>query len=80
MRTTVEIPDLLARQAKYVALQRGTTLRDLITRGLQKEIEHPDEGVIDREALVEEARRFRARLGFVVDPKEIDEFKREGRA
>ena len=34
MRTTVEIPDLLFKKAKRVALETDTTLRELITAGL----------------------------------------------
>lgn len=35
MRTTIEIPDPLLRQAKIAAVEQGTTLKDLITRGLE---------------------------------------------
>lgn len=35
MRTTVEIPDALFRRAKLAAVEEGTTLRELITRGLE---------------------------------------------
>lgn len=38
MKTTVEIPDNLLRQAKEVALRGKTTLRELIESGLRKEI------------------------------------------
>ena len=34
MRTTVEIPDLLFKKAKRMALEKDTTLRELITAGL----------------------------------------------
>lgn len=40
MKTTVEITDDLLRQAKKVALESRTTLRDLIERGLRREIEN----------------------------------------
>jgi hypothetical protein len=35
MRTTVELPDDLLRKAKRVALERETTLKELIARGLE---------------------------------------------
>jgi hypothetical protein len=38
MKTTVEIPDALLREAKRVALQEKTTVRALIERGLRSVI------------------------------------------
>lgn len=35
MKTTVELPDSLVREAKRVALREGTTVRALIERGLR---------------------------------------------
>ena len=35
MRTTIEIPDALMKQAKLVAVEQGTTLKALVTNGLQ---------------------------------------------
>lgn len=35
MKTTVEIPDPLFRQAKQYAARHGLTLRELLTRGLE---------------------------------------------
>jgi hypothetical protein len=34
MKTTVELPDALVKEAKKMAIERDTTLRDLIERGL----------------------------------------------
>jgi len=34
MRTTVEIPDALLQQAKLAAVEQRTTLKELITKGL----------------------------------------------
>ena len=36
MRTTVEIPDPLLRRAKLAAVEQGTTLKQLVTRGLEQ--------------------------------------------
>jgi hypothetical protein len=35
MRTTVEIPDPLLKEAKLAAVEQGTTLKVLITQGLE---------------------------------------------
>lgn len=39
MRTTIDLPDELVRQAKILAVQRGSTLRDLVAAGLRHEIQ-----------------------------------------
>ncbi|MSU66855.1 MAG: hypothetical protein EXS38_12325 [Opitutus sp.] len=36
MKTTIELPDPLFRQAKIFAARRGTTLRELVVAGLQQ--------------------------------------------
>lgn len=40
MKTTIEIPDDLARQAKELATAQRTTLRELVVEGLRAEIAH----------------------------------------
>jgi hypothetical protein len=35
MKTTIEIPDSLARQARLLAAERQTTLRALVVQGLE---------------------------------------------
>ena len=42
MKTTIELPDDLVAEAKRVAIQRRTTLRALVDRGLRREIGLPD--------------------------------------
>jgi hypothetical protein len=37
MRTTIEIPDDLFRRAKATAALRGSTLKDLVVRALERE-------------------------------------------
>lgn len=39
MKTTIDLPDALAREAKDVARGSGTTLRDLVVAGLAAEID-----------------------------------------
>lgn len=41
MKTTVELPDELFVAAKKMAAERRTTLRDLIERGLRRELKEP---------------------------------------
>lgn len=38
MRTTIDLPDDLLKQAKILAVQRGTSLRDLVSAGLRAEL------------------------------------------
>ncbi len=42
MKTTVEIPDNLFRQAKALAAMRGRKLKDLVEDGLRRVVESPD--------------------------------------
>ena len=39
MKTTVELPDALLREAKRLAAQEGTTIKALIERGLRSVID-----------------------------------------
>lgn len=39
MKTTIELPDSLATQAKEVAREHKLTLRELVTEGLRAELE-----------------------------------------
>ncbi len=42
MRTTVELPDDLLKRAKREALERGSTLKHLIIRGLEEVLGGPE--------------------------------------
>jgi predicted transcriptional regulator len=46
MKTTIELPDELFREAKVIAARRRTTLKRLFTDALRKEIEsrYPEPG------------------------------------
>lgn len=39
MKTTIDIPDTLAQDAKALARAEGSSLRDLVVTGLRREIE-----------------------------------------
>ena len=51
MKTTIEIPEPLFRQAKAKAAMDGITLRDLFVRGLQLAVQTPTEAPIKQRAL-----------------------------
>lgn len=38
MRTTIDLPDDLLKQAKILAVRRGSSLRDLVAAGLRTEL------------------------------------------
>jgi len=42
MKTTVELPDELFRQAKAAAALRGRKLKDLVEEGLRRVLESPE--------------------------------------
>ena len=50
MKTTIDLPDELLREAKAVALRRGTTLRAVMTHALEREVQAGDlshrEGIV----------------------------------
>jgi hypothetical protein len=39
MKTTIDIPEPLYRQAKIQAIEQGTTLKELVLRALRRELE-----------------------------------------
>ncbi len=46
MRTTIELPDSLLKRAKIAAVERGTTLRELIGAALARELDVDPETVV----------------------------------
>ncbi len=38
MRTTIDLPDALFRRAKALAAMKGSTLKDLIVRAIEREV------------------------------------------
>ena len=49
MRTTLDLPDDILRRAKIAAVERGTSLRQIVIDALRREIEEPSPG--DRKRL-----------------------------
>ena len=43
MRTTLDLPDELLKRAKIEAVERGTSLRDLVGAALERELNCPPE-------------------------------------
>ena len=47
MKTTIDIPDPLYRQAKIRAVERSTSLKEILLRGLERELragsDHPED-------------------------------------
>ncbi len=43
MRTTLDLPDELLKRAKIEAVERGTSLRDLVGAALERELNRPPE-------------------------------------
>lgn len=41
MRTTVDLPNELARRAKLAAVRRGTSLKTLLTQALERDLDAP---------------------------------------
>ncbi|MEQ1948912.1 MAG: hypothetical protein ABL995_17100 [Bryobacteraceae bacterium] len=41
MRTTIDVPDALYRKTKVTAALRGSTVKDLIIRALEREVTPP---------------------------------------
>lgn len=44
MKTTVDLPEEVLRKAKIAAVERKTTLKELICQSLIREIENPENG------------------------------------
>lgn len=44
MKTTLEIPDAIFRQAKSIAAQRGIPLREFVTEAVKEKLSDPAEG------------------------------------
>ena len=71
MKTTVDLPESLLRQAKHKALQNNTSLRALMISGLKKELASPMKTVGD---LIEQIRNAGKQLWRGVRP---DRYVRE---
>ena len=71
MKTTIEIPDDLFRQAKATALSRGMTLKQLITGAVEHELgQTMDKG--DQESARQRAMRFVTEIGRLAQDNAAD--------
>lgn len=50
MRTTLDLPDDLLKRAKIAAVERGTSLRQLVGEALERELNEPEPGPKRRRA------------------------------
>ncbi len=50
MRVTIDLPDALFRRAKAVAALRGSSVKDLIVRAVEREVAK-NSGVLERQAV-----------------------------
>jgi hypothetical protein len=50
VKTTIDLPEEVLQRAKITAIQRKTTLKDLICQSLIREIESPQAGSTDAES------------------------------
>jgi hypothetical protein len=48
MRTTIEIPDTLFRKTKATAALRGSTMKELVVRALEREVGSPSKKIATR--------------------------------
>jgi hypothetical protein len=62
VRTTIELPTTLFRDAKAAVAARGTTLKEFITQAVQQALTSPDKSRrMERPPVPRDARRVRAR-------------------
>jgi len=48
MKTTIDFPDQLLHQAKIIAAERQTTLRELVVRGLESSLKDKSDEIAER--------------------------------
>jgi plasmid stability protein len=75
--TLKALPAPLHRQLKARAARHKRSLNQEVIAVLEEAVAPAKR--VDVEAMIAEARSFRAGLGFTTTPEEIDRFKREGR-
>jgi hypothetical protein len=68
VKTTIDIPEPLYKQAKIRAVETGETLRDLVVRAIGRELEEDaeaaDQSFAQRRKLLPEFARFQAAGAF----------------
>ena len=76
MRTTIDLPDELAIQAKKAAAERRTTLRDLVVRGLRHILSESEE--LDAVEPIDQLRRIENDVWQGIDPDTYVRDQRSG--
>ena len=76
MKTTIDLPDELAVQAKKAAVERRTTLRDLVVRGLRHILSESEE--LDAVEPIDQLRRIENDVWRGIDPDTYVRDQRSG--
>ena len=62
MKTTLDIDDTILHQAKVIAAQRKISLKEMVTRGLLREIDsEPEDHLKNRKAAIERFLKVQAK-------------------
>jgi hypothetical protein len=76
MKTTIDLPDELAIQAKKAAVERRTTLRDLVVRGLRHVLSESEE--LGGEEPIDQLRKLDNDVWHEIDPDRYVRDQRSG--
>lgn len=77
MKTTIELPDELFREAKIAAARRKLTLKTLFTEALRKEIHPPAERSSELVGVDEDGMPYLAKRGKRVTTADIERLDEE---
>jgi predicted HD phosphohydrolase len=73
MKTTIDIPDPLYRQAKIRAVQIGSTLKELVVSALRHELQNPTSSLPTEPSAAPEADFFIDEQGWPILKRSVDD-------